>query len=86
MKIFRRTAAALTALMLSAGYAGALPYAVLSAEAYSQADIVAAVHANDIERDRIESMTSYVYNGADDILSFTFNNDPVLGDLELPEK
>ncbi len=83
MKIFRRTAAALTALVLSAG---SLPYAVLSAEAYSKADIVAAVHANDIERDRIDSMTSYLYNGTDEILSFTFNNDPVLGDLELPEK
>ena len=44
MKLFRKATAAVTTLVFAAGYVGSLPYTVLSAEAYSKADIVAAVN------------------------------------------
>ncbi len=86
MKIFRRTAAALTALVLSAGYAGSLPYAVLSAEAYSQADIVAAVHASDLAGDKDLRDTSFLNSGLKEVFDLTNNNTPVMDKVDLPEK
>ena len=86
MRIFRRTAAALTALVLSAGYAGSLPYAVLSAEAYSKADIVAAVHANDLAGDEDLRDTSYLNSGLKEVFDLTNTNTPVMDKVDLPEK
>lgn len=86
MKIFRKTAAALTALMLTVGYAGSLTCAALNAEAYSKADIVAAVHASDLKADEYERDTSFRYGGLWPILSITDNNAPVMDKVDLPAK
>ncbi|MBR2303939.1 MAG: hypothetical protein IJ871_02215 [Ruminococcus sp.] len=86
MKILRRTTALMTALSLAAGYAGSLPYAVLSAEAYSKSDIVSAVHENDLRRHGIETNTSFRESSTMDILEYSNTNAVELTGVELPEK
>ena len=88
MKKISKTAAAFTALVLAAGYAGSLPvpYSVLSAKAYSMSDIVEVVHESDLKRHELEMNTSYRDTGMSELLSLTDNNTPVMDKVDLPEK
>ena len=81
---FKRTLAVGLAVLCAA--TSTLPFVDLSAEAYSKADIVAAVHANDLKADELERETSYLYCTVNGILSNTDTNTPVMDKVDLPEK
>ena len=88
MKKICKTAAVMTAMTLAAGYAASLPvpFAVLSAEAYSKSDIVSAVHENDLRRHEIETNTSFRESSVMDILEYSGTNPVDLSGVDLPEK
>ncbi len=81
---FKRTLAVGLAVLCTA--TSTLPFVDLSADAYSKADIVAAVHADDLVRDEALRDTSYRRSGMKEVLSITNNNTPVMDKVDLPEK
>ena len=80
----KRTLAVALAVLCTA--TSTLPFVDLSADAYSKADIVAAVHANDLVRDESLRDTSYRRSGIKEVLSITNNNTPVMDKVDLPKK
>jgi putative cell wall-binding protein/C1A family cysteine protease len=80
----KRTLAVALAVLCTA--TSTLPFVDLSADAYSKADIVAAVHADDLVRDESLRDTSYRRSGIKEVLSITNNNTPVMDKVDLPKK
>ena len=80
----KRTLAVALAVLCTA--TSTLPFVDLSADAYSKADIVAAVHADDLVRDEALRDTSYRRSGIKEVLSITNNNTPVMDKVDLPKK